>query len=302
MIPVTPASSGDFPAKGDSPSTLAVLKFGGAAVRSPACFARNANLIAHQISAGKQVIAVVSAMGSTTDDLLQLAYAVNPKPPLRELDMLVSTGERVSCSLLAMALHAIGIGAESYTGSQTGIITTEHHSQARIIDVRPDRIRSALNRVPVAIIAGFQGVSLSKDITTLGRGGTDTTAVAMAVALGCPAVTFYKEVDGIYTADPDDDPDATKIPHLTYAAMKDICAKGSGVLHDRAVELAERNGVRLIVRSFREPADSTSCTVVGNLHTSETSAAPVEGGAEGGNAPATPDSDTNRTRVPVYEE
>lgn len=284
----------------DSPSALTVLKFGGAAVRNPACIARSAKHVAHQISLGKHVIAVISAMGSTTDDLLKLAHAVNPKPPLRELDMLISTGERVSCSLLAMALHAIGVGAESYTGSQTGIITTDDHSQARIVDVRPDRIRLALKRVPVAIIAGFQGVSLSKDITTLGRGGTDTTAVAMAVAFGCPTVTFYKEVDGIYTADPNEDPDSVKIPHLSHALMKEICANGSGVLHDRAVALAERNNIQLIVRSFRDPPDSVSCTVVGP-QTSGAGSGPTPEAFTDDKVPSATGSTSSRARVPVYE-
>jgi aspartate kinase len=290
------------PRPGGSSSPIVVLKFGGAAVRTPACFARNAALIAHMVATGKHVIAVVSAMGSTTDDLLQLARAVNPDPPLRELDMLVSTGERVSGSLLAMALHAIGVPAESFTGSQTGIITTEHHSQARIIDVRPERIRNALERLPVVIIAGFQGVSLAKNITTLGRGGTDTTAVAMAVAFQCGSVTFYKEVDGVYTADPDEDPHAQKIPYLTYQAMKEICAAGSGVLHDRAVALAERNGVQMIVRSFLNPVDSSSCTVIGSGCALGSAVGLVQQFEPEGSLPIQAGLSSSCTRTPVYEE
>lgn len=229
-----------------------VLKFGGAAVASTEQFAKIADIILSK-SRSFRVVVVVSAMGDTTDQLLSLARQVHQSPPPREQDMLVSVGERISISLLAMALHQKEKEAISFTGSQSGIITSSKHSEAKIIDVKPHRILKALDEGKVVIVAGFQGVSREGEITTLGRGGSDTTAVALAVALGASSVEFYKDVDGVYSDDPKSHPAARRFPFLTFEEAIAIVEKGAKVLHSRCIRLAKKNGLPLHVVSFYDP-------------------------------------------------
>lgn len=227
-----------------------VMKFGGAAVATPQHFARIADLILARRDEYDRVVVVVSAMGDTTDHLITLAEQVNPNPPRREYDMLLTVGERISISLLAMALAAKGKEAISFTGSQSGIITCHHHSEARITAIRPHRLEEALSMGKIVIVAGFQGVSQSKEITTLGRGGSDTSAVALGAALGAEKVEFYKDVPGIFTEDPKRYPQAKRFAELSYEEALDILSKGSEVLALRCVELAQKNGIPLHVRPF----------------------------------------------------
>jgi aspartate kinase len=229
-----------------------VIKFGGAAVASTEQFAKIAEIVLKK-SVSSRVVVVVSAMGDTTNQLFALARRVHHAPPLRELDMLVSVGERISVSLLAMALNLKNKEAISFTGSQSGIITSSTHSEAQIIDVRPHRILKALDAGKVAIVAGFQGVSLENEITTLGRGGSDTTAVALGVALGASKVEFYKDVEGVYSEDPKKNPNALFYPHLSYEEVLQIVEKGAKILHPRCIRLAEKNGLPLHVLSFYDP-------------------------------------------------
>ena len=200
--------------------------------------------------AGNDVVVVVSAMGDTTDELLDLAEQVTPLPPARELDMLLTSGERISMALLAMAIATLGAEARSFTGSQAGVITDSSHGRARIIDVTPGRISEALGRGHIAIVAGFQGVSQdTKDITTLGRGGSDTTAVALAAALDASVCEIYTDVDGVFSADPRLVPHARQLPSLSYEEMLEMAASGAKILHLRCVEYARRYGVPVVVRS-----------------------------------------------------
>ncbi len=229
-----------------------VLKFGGASVASTEHFAKIADIILKKCLTFR-VIVVVSAMGDTTDQLLALARSVHPNPPPREQDMLISVGERVSVALLAMALNLKNKEAISLTGSQSGIITCSKHSMADILDVRPGRIIKALDEGKVVIVAGFQGVSTGGEITTLGRGGSDTTAVALAIALGACRVEFYKDVEGVYTEDPKKNPDAALLPFLSYEDAVKMMENGSKVLHSRCIRLAEKNGLPLRVLSFYDP-------------------------------------------------
>jgi aspartate kinase len=228
-----------------------IMKFGGAAVASPERFDQIAEIILRRRQDYPRIVIVVSAMGDMTDQLLQLAHRVNPTPPRREVDMLVSVGERISISLLAMALAGKGRSAVSFTGSQSGIITTAEHNEAQIIEVRPDRLLPHLNEGQIVIVAGFQGVSQAREITTLGRGGSDTTAVALGVALDADRIEFYKDVDGIYTADPKVDREARRCPYLSYTDALALATQGSHpVLHPRSLKLAARNEVPLHVLSF----------------------------------------------------
>lgn len=227
-----------------------ILKFGGAAVETPESFAHVAKIIAKRHEEVKRIAVVVSAMGDTTDDLIALARKVNSNPPQRELDMLVSVGERISISLLAMALAKIGIRATSFTGSQTGIITSIQHNEAKIIDVKPQRLLPYLERSEIVIVAGFQGVSQQGEITTLGRGGSDTTAVALGVALEAKKVEFYKDVDGIFDADPKKFSSAKLIKRLEFEDSLTIIRNGAQVLHDRCVLLAQQNDLPLHVLPF----------------------------------------------------
>lgn len=241
---------------------MLVMKFGGASVATSESFLKIAEIIIQRSLHREKLVVVVSAMANMTDDLLELARKVHPNPPTREQDMLVSVGERISIALLAMALERKGKAAVSFTGSQSGIITCENHSDARIVDVKPKRLVEALDKGQVAIVAGFQGVSRKGEITTLGRGGSDTSAVALAVALGAPKVEFYKDVPGIFDADPKKNPNAKVLPKLNYGEALKLAQGGAKVLHARSIELAEKNGVQLSVLSFQNPLDPG--TIVGH--------------------------------------
>jgi aspartate kinase len=229
---------------------LIVQKYGGSSVADAERIKRVAERIVAARRTGDEVCVVVSAMGDTTDELLDLAHQVSPLPPGRELDMLLTSGERISMALLAMAIHNLGFEARSYTGSQAGVITTSSHGRARIIDVTPGRLRKALDEGAIAIVAGFQGVAQdTKDITTLGRGGSDTTAVALAAALAADVCEIYTDVDGIFSADPRIVPNARHISQITYEEMLELAACGAKVLHLRSVEYARRAGLPVHVRS-----------------------------------------------------
>jgi aspartate kinase len=228
-----------------------VMKFGGAAVATPEHFGKIADIIIARIrEENKRIAIVVSAMGNTTDQLIAFAKQVNPDPPRREYDMLVTVGERISIALLAMALAAKKHEATSFTGSQSGIITCSRHTDARIIDVRPHRIHSVLDSGKIAIVAGFQGVSGKGEITTLGRGGSDTTAVALGIALGSTKVEFYKDVPGVFAEDPKKNAQASMFTQLSHKQALDIVLQGAKVLHPRCIQLAEKNHLMLHVRSF----------------------------------------------------
>lgn len=230
--------------------SLIVQKYGGSSVADAEGLKRVAKRIVATRNAGHEVVVVVSAMGDTTDNLLDLAQQVVPVASGRELDMLLSAGERISMSLLAMAIESLGVEARSYTGSQAGMITDAQHGSARIIDVTPRRVREALDEGAIAIVAGFQGFNRGTgDITTLGRGGSDTTAVAMAAALDADVCEIYTDVDGVFTADPRVVPKARKIERITSEEMLELAAAGAKVLYIRAVEYARRHGVLLHVRS-----------------------------------------------------
>src|SRR6202012_2264489 len=207
--------------------------------------------------AGHGVVAVLSAPGHTTDELLAAAEEVSPNPDPRELDMLLSTGERISCALCAMAINDLGHRAISLTGSQAGIVTDTSHTRARILDVRADRIRQALDEDFIVLVAGFQGVSTSRDVTTLGRGGSDTTAVAVAAALGAEVCEIYTDVAGVFTADPRIVPDARKLPYVSFEEMLERAASGPKVLQLRPVEYARTHGVRIHCRSSFEDGPGT---------------------------------------------
>jgi aspartate kinase len=230
--------------------SLIVQKFGGSSVADAESIKRVAKRIVETRKAGHEVVVVVSAMGDTTDDLLDLAEQVVPMPSGRELDMLLTAGERISMALLAMAIKSLGIEARSYTGSQAGMITDARHGAARITEVAPARVREALDQGAIAIVAGFQGFNRGTgDITTLGRGGSDTTAVALAAALGAEVCEIFTDVDGVFTADPRVVPAARKIDRVTSEEMLELAAAGAKVLYIRAVEYARRHGVTLHVRS-----------------------------------------------------
>ncbi|MDJ0376923.1 aspartate kinase [Cryobacterium sp. PH31-L1] len=229
---------------------LIVQKFGGSSVADAESIKRVAKRIVDTRKAGNEVVVAVSAMGDSTDELLDLAHQVTPLPAPRELDMLLTAGERISMALLAMAIKSLGYDARSFTGSQAGMITDARHGSARIVDVTPGRIRSALDEGAVAIVAGFQGFNRdTQDITTLGRGGSDTTAVALAAALGADICEIYTDVDGVFTADPRVVPRARKLERVTSEEMLELAAAGAKVLYIRAVEYARRHGVTLHVRS-----------------------------------------------------
>src|SRR5688500_18770308 len=229
---------------------LVVQKYGGSSVSDAERIKRVAERIVATKKAGHDVCVVVSAMGDTTDELLDLAQQVSPLPPGRELDMLLTAGERISMALLAMAIQNLGASARSFTGSQAGVITDSSHGRARIIDVTPGRITTALGEGHIAIVAGFQGVSQdTKHITTLGRGGSDTTAVALAAALSADVCEIYSDVDGVYSADPRIVKDARHLPTVSYEEMLELAASGAKILHLRCVEYARRYDVPLVVRS-----------------------------------------------------
>ncbi|MFP5372572.1 MAG: aspartate kinase, partial [Actinomycetes bacterium] len=229
---------------------LVVQKYGGSSVASAAHMKRVAERIVAAKKDGNDVVVVVSAMGDTTDELLDQAGQITDDPPGRELDMLLTAGERISMALLAMAIANLGASARSFTGSPAGVITDSSHGRARIIDVTPGRITTALAEGHIAIVAGFQGVSQdTKDITTLGRGGSDTTAVALAAALSADVCEIYSDVDGVYSADPRIVKDARFLPTVSYEEMLELAASGAKILHLRCVEYARRYSVPLVVRS-----------------------------------------------------
>jgi len=231
------------------PSNTIVMKFGGTSVADAERVKSAARRIVAARKEGISVVAVISARGDTTDDLIALAREISPDPPAREMDMLLSTGERISAALLAMAISDLGHDAISLTGSQAGIVTDTSHTRAKIVDIRPARVQEALDAGKVVLVAGFQGVSTDKNVTTLGRGGSDTTAVALAAALGAKVCEIYTDVDGVYTGDPNLTRGARKLQRVSYEEMLEMAATGAKVLMLRSVEFARRYGVTLHVRS-----------------------------------------------------
>jgi aspartate kinase len=237
---------------------MVVMKFGGTSVAGAEQIKRAAARIVAAREEGVRVVAVLSARGKTTDELVEMASEISPQPQPRELDMLLSVGERISCALCAMAIHDMGHRAISLTGSQAGIVTDASHTKARILDVRADRIREALAEDRIVLVAGFQGFSTeSRDVTTLGRGGSDTTAVALAAALGAPVCEIYTDVSGVFSADPRIVPEARKLRVVSYEEMLEMAASGAKVLQLRSVEYARNHGVRIHCRSSFEDAPGT---------------------------------------------
>src|ERR1700760_1766493 len=248
------------------PETV-VMKFGGTSVADAERIKRAAARIVAQRDAGRRVVAVLSARGKTTDELISMAEEVSTSPDPREMDMLLSTGERMSCALCAMAINDLGHKAISLTGSQAGIVTDTSHTKARILDVRADRIRQGLEEDRIVLVAGFQGVSTSRDVTTLGRGGSDTTAVAVAAALGAEVCEIYTDVSGVFTADPRIVPDARKLSLVSFEEMLEMAASGAKVLQLPSVEYARTHGVRIHCRSSFE--DGPGTVVLGEDETME---------------------------------
>lgn len=236
---------------------LVVQKYGGTSVAEAARIKNVAERIVSAAESGQEVCVVVSAMGSTTDELMALAAEISPLPHARELDMLLTAGERISMALLSMAIHELGRDAVSFTGSQAGIVTDTSHGKARILEVRSRRVREALQSGSIVIVAGFQGVSTDANVTTLGRGGSDTTAVALASSLDADVCEIYTDVKGVFTADPRICPDARKLDEISYEEMLELSASGARVLMVRSVEFARNHGVRLHVRSSFEDVPGT---------------------------------------------
>jgi len=239
-------------------SDIVVMKFGGTSVAGAEQIKRAAGRIVAAREAGHRVVAVLSARGKTTDELVAQAQEISERPVAREMDMLLSTGERISCALCAMAIHDMGHEAISLTGSQAGIVTDSFHTKARIVDVRADRIKEALGEDRIVLVAGFQGVSTdSRDVTTLGRGGSDTTAVALAAALDASVCEIYTDVAGVFSADPRVVPDARKLARVSFEEMLEMSASGAGVLQLRSVEYARNHGVRIHCRSSFDDGPGT---------------------------------------------
>src|SRR5690349_18320792 len=237
---------------------IIVQKYGGACLETPDKIRAVARSLADLQGRGHRVVAIVSPIGKTTDQVIQMAYQVHPSPKRRELDMLLTTGERISMSLMSMALSDLGVPAISFTGSQAGVMTDHSHSSARILDVRPIRVREELDRGRVVVLAGFQGVNpATREITTLGRGGSDTTAVAMAAALKAERCEIIKEVDGICSADPRLVPDAKPLRRVDFASLSEMCFLGAKVLHFRSVELAQSQNVPLVLKQWGGAEHST---------------------------------------------
>jgi aspartate kinase len=237
--------------------TVIVQKYGGSSVADADRIRKVAEKICACRAAGNEVVAVVSAMGKTTNELLALAKQMAPSPPRRELDMLLTVGERITCALLSIAIQEQGLEAISLTGSQCGILTNDRHSDARIIEVRPVRVEDELSRGRIVIVAGFQGVSYKREITTLGRGGSDTTAVALAAALGAEHCEIYSDVDGVYSADPSQVPKARHLADLSYEEMQEMAVAGAKVLKAEAVEFAKRSGIAIYARASFAPGRET---------------------------------------------
>jgi aspartate kinase len=241
-----------------APSEIVVMKFGGTSVAEPDDIRRAAGRIVAARQEGKRVVAVLSARGKTTDELVKMAHEVSDTPAAREMDMLLSTGERISCALCAMAIGDLGHNAISLTGSQAGIVTDSSHTKARILDVRADRIRDALDEDRIVLVAGFQGVSGdSRDVTTLGRGGSDTTAVAIAAALGAEVCQIYTDVRGVFSADPRIVANARLLPYVSFEEMLEMAASGARVLQLRSVEYARNHNIRMECRSSFEDGPGT---------------------------------------------
>ena len=259
--------------------SLVVQKYGGSSLTDAESIKRVARRIVETRKAGNEVCVVVSAMGDTTDGLLELAQQVSPLPPAREMDMLLTAGERISMALVAMAIANLGHTARSFTGSQAGVITDSSHGKARIIDVTPGRIKDALDNGDIAIVAGFQGVSQdSKDITTLGRGGSDTTAVALAAALHADVCEIYTDVDGVFTADPRIVPNARKIDRLSNEEMLEMAACGAKILHLRCVEYARRFDMPIHVRSSFSNREGTMIVTQPAVEEGDSVEAPIIAG------------------------
>jgi len=234
-----------------------VMKFGGTSVANAERIKRAAQRIVQRAEEGNRVAAVLSARGKTTDELVSMAHEVSERPHPREMDMLLSTGERISCALAAMVINDLGHEAISLTGSQAGIVTDTSHTKARIVEVRADRIRTALDDGKIVLVAGFQGVSTSSDVTTLGRGGSDTTAVALAAALGADVCEIFTDVTGVFSADPRIVPEARKLAQVTFEEMLEMSASGAGVLQLRSVEYARNHNIRIHCRSSFEDGPGT---------------------------------------------
>jgi aspartate kinase len=255
-----PAASAPGQLPGNLPGSLIVMKFGGTSVAGPERIQAVARRLAGTRAMGLRVVGVLSAMGDSTDELLALAHEISPEPQERELDMLVSVGERVSCALAAMALIDLGEDAVSLTGSQAGIVTDTAHGKAKIVEVRARRIHEALDRGAIVLVAGFQGVSTEAEVTTLGRGGSDTTAVALAAALGADVCEIFTDVEGVFSADPRLVPGARKLEAVSYDEMLELSASGARVLQLRSVEFARNHGVSLHVRSSFSEREGTWVT------------------------------------------
>ena len=238
-------------------TSTVVMKFGGSSVADAGRIKAAAKRIVDRRAAGDEVVAVLSARGDTTDELLQMAEEISAAPNPREMDMLLSTGERISCALCAMAIRDLGYEAISLTGSQAGIVTDTSHTRARIVNVRAERIREALDDGQIVLVAGFQGVSIERDVTTLGRGGSDTTAVAVAAALGAEVCEIYTDVAGVFSADPRIVPDARKLSTVSFEEMLEMASSGAKVLQLRSVEYARTHGVRIHCRSSFDEGDGT---------------------------------------------
>jgi aspartate kinase len=242
-----------------------VQKYGGSSVADVQKLRTVAARVMHSKRQGHDVVVVVSAMGDTTDDLLTMAKKVSPNPDRRELDMLLSAGERISMALLSMAIRELGGDAISFTGSQSGIITNDRHVDARIIEVRPFRVQDELSRGRIVVIAGYQGVSYRKEVTTLGRGGSDTTAVAMAAALDAEYCEICSDVDGVYSADPRVVPDARRIGTLSYEETQEMAEAGAKVLNAQAIEFAKQKGIAIYARATHSPLPGTDPSADGTV-------------------------------------
>jgi aspartate kinase len=244
---------------------IVVQKYGGSSVADVARLRQVADRVMRTKREGHDVVVVVSAMGDTTDELLSLAKQVSPNPARRELDMLLTAGERISMALLSMAIREQGGDAISFTGSQSGIITNDRHVDARIIEVRPYRVQDELARGKIVVIAGYQGVSYKREVTTLGRGGSDTTAVAMAAALGADYCEICSDVDGVYTADPRVVPEAKRIPTLSYEETQELAESGAKVLNAQAVEFAKEKGIAIYARATASPLPGADASIDGTV-------------------------------------